>query len=165
MDKEYIVLSEIEKNSKITQRELSKKTELSLGSVNILLNKMAKEGLIKIKQIPMNRVLYMLTPAGMSEKIRKTSAYIKYHYNYINETKTRITSVIQELQKQHNSICIILDQDEIGNIVMQIANEIGIVYSFDTTNIKSKCVVVTSVEKEQMFMNNDFLVINLLKLI
>lgn len=117
MDKEYILLNEIEKNENITQRELSRKTEFSLGSVNVLLNKMVQEGLVKIKQIPMNRVAYMLTPAGIAEKIKKTSSYIKIHYNYINETTLKIRSELLNLIKENGNICILLESDEISELV------------------------------------------------
>ena len=46
MDKKYTVLDIIDKNENITQREISKKANLSLGSVNLLLNKMSHDGLI-----------------------------------------------------------------------------------------------------------------------
>ncbi|HEY5586308.1 MAG TPA: winged helix-turn-helix transcriptional regulator [Ruminiclostridium sp.] len=124
VDKEYILLNEIEKNQNITQRELSKKTAFSLGSVNILLNKMVHEGLVKIKQIPMNRVAYMLTPAGIAEKVRKTSDYIKIHYNYINETTKKIKNVLLKTIEQNGDICILLEQDEISELVKLAVSEI-----------------------------------------
>lgn len=124
MDKEYILLNEIEKNENITQRELSKKTELSLGSVNILLNKMVHEGLIKIKQVPMKRVAYMLTPSGIAEKVMKTSGYIKIHYNYIYETTKKIKNIIIDLSEKYERLFILLEQDEISELVRQAVNEI-----------------------------------------
>jgi len=41
-DVEVLILEELEKNSAITQRELSEKTGLSLGMVNLLLKKSIK---------------------------------------------------------------------------------------------------------------------------
>ena len=38
-DSEVLILEELERNSDITQRELSEKTGLSLGMVNLLLKK------------------------------------------------------------------------------------------------------------------------------
>ena len=98
MDREYIILENIDKNANITQRELSQKAGISLGSVNILLNKMIKEGLIKIEKIPADRVLYMLTPKGILEKMNKTYQYIKIHYNYIDKTKNRIKTILELLK-------------------------------------------------------------------
>ena len=67
-DNELKLMSEISENENITQRELSKKLNLSLGSVNILIKKMIKEGLIKMNQVSTRQVFYMLTPAGIMEK-------------------------------------------------------------------------------------------------
>lgn len=124
MDKEYILLNEIDKNEDITQRELSKRTNLSLGSVNILLNKMIHEGLVKIKHIPMNRVAYMLTPIGIAEKVKKTSNYIKVHYNYINETIKKIQSSLVDIAERNNCIGILLEQDEISELIKQAVADI-----------------------------------------
>ena len=124
MDKEYILLNEIDKNENITQRELSKKTELSLGSVNILLNKMIHEGLIKMKQIPMNRVAYMLTPVGIAEKVRKTGNYIKVHYKYINETTSKIKNIFLRLIEQNGNVCVLIEHDEISELIKLAIAEI-----------------------------------------
>lgn len=169
MDKEYIVLNEIEKNSKITQRELSKKTELSLGSVNILLNKMAREGLIKIKQIPMNRVAYMLTPMGITEKIKKTGAYIKYHYNYISNTKSKIIEVIENILSQGDKqiVQILMGQDEISELVkaaVQDDTRVVFIYNINDINRQQKIVVLNQSQYEEL-RGYGIKAVNLLELI
>lgn len=118
-DKEYILLSEIEANNAVSQRELSQKAGLSLGSINILLKKMVKQGLIKMESIPANRVIYMLTPAGMAEKAFKTVRYIKVHYQVIEEIKDRINSSLQGLHQQFTTICILKPEDELQEILLQ----------------------------------------------
>lgn len=129
MDKEYIILHAIEQDKNVTQRELSFKAQISLGSVNLLINKMVKEGLVKISQIPMNRVVYMLTPKGMAEKINKTGKYIKYHYNYINEMKERMREQLVKLADEYDKVYIVLEGDEISEVVKLAAHDIkGINY-------------------------------------
>lgn len=122
-DKEYILLTEIEANNSVSQRELSKRAGLSLGSVNILLKKMIKQGLIKMESIPANRVIYMLTPAGMAEKTFKTVRYIKVHYQVIEETKERINNSLEDLHRQYTTICILKPQDELQDILLQAIQE------------------------------------------
>jgi DNA-binding MarR family transcriptional regulator len=122
-DKEYILLTEIEANSTVSQRELSQKAGLSLGSVNILLKKMIKQGLIKMESIPANRVIYMLTPAGMAEKAFKTVRYIKVHYKVIEETKERISNSLKDLHQQYTTICILKPEDELQEILLQTVQE------------------------------------------
>ena len=73
LDDEYIIMSEVSENEKISQRELSRKLGVSVSTVNILVNKMIKDGLIKVTQVSQRQLLYMLTPVGMMEKAKKPS--------------------------------------------------------------------------------------------
>ncbi|MCC5910912.1 MAG: winged helix-turn-helix transcriptional regulator [Clostridiaceae bacterium] len=139
MDKEYIVLEEINNNQNISQRQLARNTGLSLGSINILLKKMAKEGLIKIESIPANRVVYMLTPKGMLEKANKTYKYIKHHYGVIEETKKKIKSVLEKLLEENDSLSILLSEDEISELVKTSVEEL---------DMKEKILLVN--EKKEM---------------
>lgn len=122
-DKEYLILAQIDANPDTTQRDLSRHTGLSLGSVNLLLKKMANEGLVKVESIPAHRVAYMLTPRGMVEKANKTVNYIKRHYNAINQTKENIKTVITTLLADHPTLYILRTQDEVGNLVVTAVEE------------------------------------------
>ncbi len=51
MEAEYQVLNHLQDNELTTQRNISQRTGLSLGAVNILLKKMARKGLIKIAKL------------------------------------------------------------------------------------------------------------------
>ena len=124
-DREFIILENIHENRNISQRELSKKMGISLGSINMLLNKMVKEGLIKAQTIPAKRVAYMLTPKGMAEKASKTYQYIQRHYQYINETKERVKEYLKELMEQQDSVIVFLNQkEEIDQLIIKAIEEI-----------------------------------------
>lgn len=124
MDKEYIILESIDNNSMTTQRELSRKLGISLGSVNMLLNKMVREGLIKIEKLNTNTILYILTPKGFMEKVNKTYKYISIHYKYITEVKEKIKNRLNELNHK-GKILVVLEQDEISNLVGAALKEIN----------------------------------------
>ena len=123
-DKEYMILSQIESNPDATQRDISRHTGLSLGSVNLLLKKMAKEGLIKIETIPAHRVAYMLTPKGMVEKANKTVSYIKRHYNAITQTKEQLKSIICNLIMEHKALYMLHTPDELGSLIIAAIEEL-----------------------------------------
>ncbi|MEN1762014.1 winged helix-turn-helix transcriptional regulator [Anoxynatronum sibiricum] len=124
-DKEHMILTQIDANPDATQRDLSRHTGLSLGSVNLLLKKMAKEGLIKIESIPAHRVAYMLTPKGMAEKANKTVNYIKRHYNAINHTKEVMKTTFTQLLTQHPALYVLHTDDEIGALVVTAVEELN----------------------------------------
>jgi DNA-binding MarR family transcriptional regulator len=168
MDKEYIVLKEIDKNSNITQRELSKMIQCSLGSINILLNKMANEGLIKIKRMPMNRILYMLTPKGAVEKLQKTSDYIKSNYKYIIETQAKIKVILENIAAQDGEIYVVIEQDEISELVkLSIGADKNIILVTPNDEIldKSRTIVVLNVDTYNKLKDQYVNVINLIEVI
>jgi DNA-binding MarR family transcriptional regulator len=140
-DKEYLLLTEIEANQEISQRELSQKAGLSLGSVNLLLKKMARQGLIKMESIPANRIIYMLTPAGLAEKAFKTMRYIKVHYKVIEETKQRIIDSLSKLHQEYETIYIIQPEDELQDILQQAIHE------YIHTNPGSRIIEVESAQE------------------
>jgi DNA-binding MarR family transcriptional regulator len=122
-DNEYRLMAEISENENITQRELSQNLDISLGSVNILIKKMIKEGLIKMNQVSKRQVFYMLTPAGIMEKAKKTSRYIKVHYNAINQTKEKIKTFIENLDKEYKRIYVVILEDEMNQVLRTALNE------------------------------------------
>ena len=116
-DNEYTILNEIVDNENVTQRELSKKLGISVSTVNTLMNKMIREGLIKMTQVSQKQVLYMLTPVGMMEKAKKTVRYLQVHYRAIYETKEKIKVILEDLAKDHDVIYILKREDEMGEML------------------------------------------------
>ncbi|HYE10146.1 MAG TPA: winged helix-turn-helix transcriptional regulator [Patescibacteria group bacterium] len=124
MDKEYIILESIDNNSMTTQRELSKKLGISLGSINLLINKMVREGLIKVERVNTNTILYMLTPKGFMEKLNKTYNYIRIHYKYISEVKEKFKYQLSNLDHKAK-IVVVLEHDEISDLVATAIKELN----------------------------------------
>ncbi len=78
---EYKVLSEIKKNSDISQRELAAKLQLSLGKINFIIKALAENGMIKLERFigSSNKAGYrfVLTPNRMKEKYNNTLDFIQ----------------------------------------------------------------------------------------
>lgn len=115
-DKEYIILTQLDANPKASQRDISRQTGFSLGSVNLLLKKMISRGVVKMEEIPANRVAYMLTPAGILEKAQKTVKYVKVHYTIIEKMKEDIKFCLKTLLNQHDSLYFIHSEDEFSRL-------------------------------------------------
>ena len=95
--KERQLLSFLHQNEMTSQRKIASGTGLSLATVNILLKRMIKRGLIKIEQLDRRSLRYMLTPKGLAEKSRLTYDYVVYSYRLIN----RLISIVQSLSLIH----------------------------------------------------------------
>lgn len=145
---EYVIMTEIMDNESVSQRELSNKLGLSLGTVNVLINKMVKEGIIKMKLVSQKQVLYMLTPAGMIEKTKKTVSYLKSHYRAIYETKEKIKVILDELCLKYENIIILKSDDEMGELVEMAIEE------YKTKNKSKKIKVINENYNFNLFDNN-----------
>ncbi|GMQ60594.1 hypothetical protein AN1V17_49940 [Vallitalea sediminicola] len=141
LDNEHTIMSEIMDNENVTQRELSRKLGVSVSTVNALMNKMIKEGLIKMTQVSQKQVFYMLTPIGMMEKAKKTVRYLKIHYRAIFETKEKIKEIFEELANDHDIIFVLKSDDEMGEMIGIAIDE------FKPINYNSNLIVLDKLKK------------------
>lgn len=91
------ILDEISRESLVTQRTLSGKLDIALGLVNAYIKRLTKKGHIKITTIPKNRVKYILTPKGFTEKVRLTYEYMHYSINYFKDIRQRIDGIYRQM--------------------------------------------------------------------
>ena len=129
-------MTEIIEDKHVSQRDLSRKLELGLGTINVLINKMIKEGLIKMEQVTQKQVSYMLTPVGMMEKAKKTVSYIKSHYSAIHETKEKIKYIFEELNIKYENILVLKADGEMGNLIKTAVAE----YKSENKSVNIKMV-------------------------
>ncbi len=89
------VLSAVERNSRITQRSVSRELGIALGLANSYLKRCAKKGLIKVRQVPLNRYAYYLTPKGFAEKGRLTAEYLAISFNFFRDSRKQCTELFE----------------------------------------------------------------------
>jgi len=92
------ILEEIEKDNSQSQRELSRKLNISLGLVNSFVKRLAQKGYFKITTIPKNRVKYILTPQGFAEKSRLTYEFIQYSFDFYKRAREKLMGLLNTLQ-------------------------------------------------------------------
>ena len=118
MENEYQVLSSIEKNKDITQRDIARNTGMSLGSVNVLIKRLVKKGLLKIERLNTRTIRYILTPQGFKEKAERAYRYVASSYRHINGINNRIDSVAQSPPfKDGGTIYLFGKDDEIYELL------------------------------------------------
>jgi len=84
------LLDEFSREPEISQRALAAKLGIALGLVNTYIKRLYKKGHIKIKALPRNRIKYIITPQGFSEKARLTYTYMNYSIKYFKEIRAGI---------------------------------------------------------------------------
>ncbi|WP_137170464.1 MarR family EPS-associated transcriptional regulator [Marinomonas sp. FW-1] len=77
----YKILKELQQDPDISQRELAKRLDISLGKANFCLKALIEKGLIKAENFKnsTNKVgyLYLLTPKGIEEKVSLTQRFLQ----------------------------------------------------------------------------------------
>ena len=77
----FNVMRKINKNPKVTQRELAKDLGYSLGKLNYCLKELKKKGFLKIKNFQKNpnkiNYIYILTPKGIAAKTKLTINFMR----------------------------------------------------------------------------------------
>lgn len=77
----FLLLSEIEGDEPLSQREISHRLGVALGLVNSYMKNFVTKGFVRVKAFPRNRYAYLLTPKGLAEKSRLAYQHVNYFNN------------------------------------------------------------------------------------
>lgn len=87
---ELRILNEFTKEPGITQRALADRLGIALGLVNAYIKRLYNKGSIKVKNIPSNRIKYIVTPKGITEKAKLTYSYMQISLDYFKDLRSKI---------------------------------------------------------------------------
>lgn len=95
--KEYMILDMIEKNSRVTQREISKEIGIALSMVNDHLDQFEKERLVKRVKHSTKNVEYLITKKGIERKKYLNIGYLNSAQQIYNSAKDNIEHFLKEI--------------------------------------------------------------------
>lgn len=80
-ESQFKALRELEKDSTLSQRDLSKRVGLSVGRVNYIINALLNKGYLKAQRFKNSKnkigYMYILTPKGVSERVAQTQTFLQ----------------------------------------------------------------------------------------
>ncbi len=98
------LLDVIAANPEITQRELSDELGLSLGKTNFVLKALIDRGLVKVENFKRSNnkmgYAYLLTPQGVSEKVKITKRFLARKMAEFDQLKAEIENLQEEVSKE-----------------------------------------------------------------
>ena len=124
--RELQLLSEIETNPEVTQRQLSSRMGIALGLTNVLLRNLAQKGYVRATQAGWKRWLYALTPDGFSHKFRLTVTYIHRVLDHYQNVRQTLREQLEPLALNQESRIAIYGTGEFAELVYLGLREIGI---------------------------------------
>jgi EPS-associated MarR family transcriptional regulator len=78
---QFKTLRELSTEGTVSQRDLSKKVGLSLGSVNYIMKELIKKGYVKTQRFKNSHnkaaYIYVLTPRGINARIQQTQYFLQ----------------------------------------------------------------------------------------
>lgn len=99
-ESQFKALRELEKDSTLSQRDLSKRVGLSVGRVNNIINALLEKGYIKAQRFKNSKnkigYMYILTPKGISERIAQTHAFLQRKTMEYEQLKAEIEKLREE---------------------------------------------------------------------
>lgn len=114
MDRAFQLLTHISENERISQRQLAKILNVSLGTVNGLIQQMLQRGCITLDSSNPKQVKYFLTPEGYKEKALMNHEVIVKSYHMISKAKSHIRNIIlRQVSQGINSFFLFGEEDEV----------------------------------------------------
>ena len=88
----------------MTQRELAKALGISLGGVNYCLKALMDKGWVKMQNFSANErklsYAYLLTPAGVAEKLALTARFLKRKIQEYEDLKAEIDALQSDMRER-----------------------------------------------------------------
>lgn len=123
--RDFHLLSELEKNPAVSQRELSHRFGIALGVTNACLKRMARKGWIRVRDLNRRKIEYCLTPRGFEEKARLTFRLISSTVQHYASLKKMIGERFLEMQRKGIERVVfygLSDEMEVAYITLQGVN-------------------------------------------
>ena len=99
----YRILRLIERNPAISQREIARELDISLGRVNFCINALIEKGVLKANSFLNSRnkraYIYLLTPRGIEDKARVTLRFLKRKVSEYEALQNEIAELTEEARK------------------------------------------------------------------
>jgi hypothetical protein len=124
--RDLLLLSEVERDAGVTQRSLSSTLGVALGLTNLYLKRLARKGYIKITTIPRNRIRYLLTPQGFTEKSRLTYQYMQYSLSYYRGMRTRLKEMMATFDGSNGQRVVIYGTTDLAELAYLSLREMNI---------------------------------------
>ena len=91
-------MNEISRTKEHSQRSISKTLDVALGLANAIIKKFVKKGFLKLKQAPMKRYFYYLTPKGLVEKAKLTKEFLESSLEFYSKARKIMKNYLKILK-------------------------------------------------------------------
>lgn len=129
------MLQAIAEGDRVTQRTLADKLGIALGLANIYCKRLVRKGFVKCVSIQSNRLRYLLTPNGISEKTRLTYEFMDYSLFLYSQVRSHLRTVLEPYGRRNEKRVAVFGTGEAAELAfLSIAElKLELVAVFDDT--------------------------------
>lgn len=112
MNKELSLLNQISQNNELSQRELAKQIDVSLGTVNNMIQTFEKDNIISVRKLSPRKVYYSLTAKGRAYQNELYVEHISSCFDTIAFVRKTFKQNINQLVDEGKSVFYIQGQTD-----------------------------------------------------
>ncbi len=117
-EKEIEILNSIHNTSTpLSQRELARTSELSLGMTNAILKRLVQKGWLMVKKVNNRNIRYVVTPSGVEEITRRSYKYFKRTLKNVADYRDKIETLIGGIKATGYESIVLVGASDIDFIV------------------------------------------------
>ncbi len=116
------ILSKIDNDSAISQKRLAEEIDISVGAINWHIKRCVSKGLIKLKQAPVRRYLYYLTPEGFAEKTRLTANYLQAGFDIFNTGRKQYENIFHKCLNNNWNVIVLFGDTMMTELALLVAS-------------------------------------------
>ena len=150
---ELNTLLEIKENPTLTQRSLSHRLNISLGLTNAILQNLVHRGWVKVKKDTGRKLLYIITPQGMTNVSRLLYKRFQETLHYYHYTKDLLTAYLIKLYQQGEEAVNIYGTGQLAEITY---------YARISTPLKLNDIISDDPSKEKFLGRQTISMVNFL---
>lgn len=122
----FLLMSEIDGDEHLSQRELAKRLGIALGLVNSYLKNFVSKGFVRVKTFPRNRYAYLLTPQGVIEKSRLAYQHLCYFNSLYKVARQDYLTLFRIMATEGIKTVVFCGVDEVAEIAYLSLREAGL---------------------------------------
>lgn len=116
LDRQFILLEQIEHDPDITQASLADQLGVAVGTVNWHLKRLIAKGYVKVKRAQRKKLRYIITPEGIALRTRLAVHYIETSMNLYRRTRLRVRDLLTQVRQSGSDSVIIDGEGDIAEI-------------------------------------------------
>lgn len=128
-ERELAVLKLLQDDESVPQRELARKSGMSLGMTNAVLKRLVHKGYVTARKVKGRHMAYAVTPAGVHEIATRTYRYFRNTMRSVAEYKQAIDALIAEIEQAGYRHVVLRGRSDVDFLIEYACANSGIGYT------------------------------------